>query len=221
MATSTSTMSMVAKVMDIAPNWVYVVACISASLALRKNKVPATFAILGVGIRPQLVQVSLRDLVTPKSANSKDVTDELRFGRPLGGRTSPRDSSNPVDNRKLHTSNGIAEPHIFFPRNCAVTAKRLFMSVGTANLASSILGGIPVCHGAGGLVGHYIFGARICTATLFMGLLLVATSFLHGGKFAIALRQIPPRTRSYIILRYTTTNTSELVSKLDLNRLKS
>jgi hypothetical protein len=28
------------------------------------------------------------------------------------------------------------------------------------NLVNPFLGGVPTCHGSGGLVGHYTFGAR-------------------------------------------------------------
>ena len=41
-----------------------------------------------------------------------------------------------------------------------VTEKRVAFSTGLMNLWSSALGGIPMCHGAGGMAGHVQFGAR-------------------------------------------------------------
>ena len=41
-----------------------------------------------------------------------------------------------------------------------VTNRSASVSQGLANLISSFLGGIPMCHGAGGLAAHYRFGAR-------------------------------------------------------------
>jgi len=190
MATSAGMMSAPVKVTDIVPNWVYVVASIFAILALRRSRVPAMFAILGIGITPQLVQGYLQDLVTPNLSIPKilplnlDPTDLLAGVLFLAIPQIPLTIGNSI----LATE---SLSRTLFPRNRAVTAKRLSISVGAANLASSILGGIPICHGAGGLAGHYRFGARTHTATLFMGSLLVATSLLYGGKFAIALRQIP------------------------------
>lgn len=47
-----------------------------------------------------------------------------------------------------------------------VTAKRLLVSLGLMNLATAALGGMPLCHGAGGATAHYRLGARTAGATL-------------------------------------------------------
>ena len=41
-----------------------------------------------------------------------------------------------------------------------VTAKSLSLSMGMINILIGFFGGIPLCHGAGGLAAHYRFGAR-------------------------------------------------------------
>ena len=47
-----------------------------------------------------------------------------------------------------------------------VTARRLCLSLGLMNLACGALGGMSLCHGAGGATAHYRLGARSAGATL-------------------------------------------------------
>jgi SulP family sulfate permease len=47
-----------------------------------------------------------------------------------------------------------------------VTARRLCLSLGLMNVASGALGGMSLCHGAGGATAHYRLGARSAGATL-------------------------------------------------------
>jgi hypothetical protein len=55
------------------------------------------------------------------------------------------------------------------PEKRTVTVKRLGITLGVMNLFSSAAGGVPMCHGAGGLAAHYRFGARTTKATITMG----------------------------------------------------
>jgi MFS superfamily sulfate permease-like transporter len=54
---------------------------------------------------------------------------------------------------------------------------RLSKTVGVMSLSSSLFGGFPMCHGAGGLAAHYRFGARGGLSLVFGGVLL----FLIAG----------------------------------------
>jgi MFS superfamily sulfate permease-like transporter len=51
----------------------------------------------------------------------------------------------------------------------AATPRRVAVSVGLMNLIAAPFGGMPMCHGAGGLAGQYRFGARTNGAILFLG----------------------------------------------------
>ena len=53
-------------------------------------------------------------------------------------------------------------------------------SQGIANIISFALGGIPMCHGAGGLAAMYRFGARTAAANLMIGGIFVALAILFG-----------------------------------------
>ena len=71
------------------------------------------------------------------------------------------------------------------------TGKALCISMGLANVGSFILGGIPMCHGAGGLAAHYRFGARTAGSNLFIGGLFVVVAVLFGPQ-ALAVAQLVP-----------------------------
>ncbi|MBI5575218.1 MAG: sulfate permease [Deltaproteobacteria bacterium] len=61
-----------------------------------------------------------------------------------------------------------------------VTIRSLAASLGGANLLAGLIGGMPVCHGSGGLTAHYRFGARGGGANLFIGGLFIALALLFG-----------------------------------------
>lgn len=71
------------------------------------------------------------------------------------------------------------------------TGKALCISMGLANIGSFILGGIPMCHGAGGLAAHYRFGARTAGSNLFIGGLFVLVALFFGPQ-ALAIAQLVP-----------------------------
>lgn len=63
-----------------------------------------------------------------------------------------------------------------------VTDRALCISMGIANAFAVLLGGMPLCHGAGGLAAHYRFGARTGGSNLIIGgLFMVLAVFLGAG----------------------------------------
>ena len=67
-----------------------------------------------------------------------------------------------------------------------VTYKASCISMALANILSSTIGGMPMCHGAGGLAAHYRFGARTAGSNLMIGVLFVALAvFLGSGSLAV------------------------------------
>lgn len=61
-----------------------------------------------------------------------------------------------------------------------VTYRALSLSMGLANIFSFLVGGMPVCHGAGGLAAHYRFGARTAGSNLMIGSIFVVLALLFG-----------------------------------------
>ncbi len=68
---------------------------------------------------------------------------------------------------------------------------RLATTFGGANLVAGVLGGMPVCHGAGGLTAHVAFGARTGAAPVAMGVALLALALGAGAGLAALLAAFP------------------------------
>ncbi len=78
-----------------------------------------------------------------------------------------------------------------FPDNRRATPRRLTLSMGIANCFSALLGGFPMCHGAGGLAGHYHFGARTPLPALLLGSGLLTLGLFFGDYGGKLLTLIP------------------------------
>jgi len=74
-----------------------------------------------------------------------------------------------------------------------VEPEKISLSIGLSNLAAGLLGGLPVCHGSGGVTAHHKMGARTAGATIIMGtaFMLLALALGSSGSAAI-LAGIPP-----------------------------
>nr|WP_203544755.1 putative sulfate/molybdate transporter [Desulfovibrio sp. JC010] len=72
-----------------------------------------------------------------------------------------------------------------------VTDRALCMSMGIANGFAALVGGMPVCHGAGGLAAHYRFGARTNGSNLIIGALFVLLAIGFGAQSVKVLQLIP------------------------------
>jgi sulfate permease, SulP family len=79
----------------------------------------------------------------------------------------------------------------FGERARAIRPGRLATSFGSANLLAGALGGMPVCHGAGGLTAHVAFGARTGGAPLAMGVALLTLAAGFGAGLAGLLTAFP------------------------------
>jgi len=73
-----------------------------------------------------------------------------------------------------------------------VSNRNFAISMGLANLGTGLLGGMPMCHGAGGLAAHYRFGARTGGANLMIGGIFLLLA-LGLGKMGIALLAAIPQ----------------------------
>ena len=81
---------------------------------------------------------------------------------------------------------------VYFPERAArVTPNRLATTLGGANLFAGAIGGMPVCHGAGGMTAHYAFGARTGGAPLAMGASLLTLAVAAGAGLGTLLAAFP------------------------------
>jgi MFS superfamily sulfate permease-like transporter len=60
--------------------------------------------------------------------------------------------------------------------------RKVAVSVGLMNLIACWFGGMPMCHGAGGLAGQYRFGARTNGSILFLGAVKMLLAVLLGAS---------------------------------------
>lgn len=79
----------------------------------------------------------------------------------------------------------------FGERAADVKPGRLATTLGSANVLAGAIGGMPVCHGAGGLTAHYAFGARTGGAPLAMGGALLVIAVAAGSGLAAVLTAFP------------------------------
>jgi hypothetical protein len=70
---------------------------------------------------------------------------------------------------------------LFPERN--VTARKIGLSYSLMNLLNPFLGGVPTCHGSGGMAGHYAFGARTGGSVLIYGGIYLTLGLLFSGGF--------------------------------------
>ncbi|MEE8471894.1 MAG: putative sulfate/molybdate transporter [Dehalococcoidia bacterium] len=69
--------------------------------------------------------------------------------------------------------------------------RALCTSMGITNVVAGFLGGMPVCHGAGGLSAHYRFGGRTGASSIIIGSLLLVLALLLGRSVTVVLALIP------------------------------
>ena len=72
-----------------------------------------------------------------------------------------------------------------------VTERKLMLTMGATDAMTAVLGGIPLCHGCGGLTAHYRLGARTGGAPLMIGVIFLALGLLGGAASMQVLRLIP------------------------------
>lgn len=82
----------------------------------------------------------------------------------------------------------------------AIGIRRIGVTYGLANLVASILGGVPVCHGCGGLAGHYAFGARTGGSVVIYGLMYVVLGVLLGNAVGTFVAAYPLPVLGIILL---------------------
>lgn len=80
-----------------------------------------------------------------------------------------------------------------------VTERRVAFSTGITNLISSAVGGVPMCHGAGGMAGHVRFGARTGGASVMLGVLLTVVALFFSESVGVLFQLFPPAVLGVIL----------------------
>jgi SulP family sulfate permease len=71
------------------------------------------------------------------------------------------------------------------------TYRSVATSQGLADIAAFFFGGIPMCHGAGGLAAHYRFGARTAGSNVIIGGIFLSLALIFGENIVTVLKLLP------------------------------
>lgn len=72
-----------------------------------------------------------------------------------------------------------------------VSQKAVAYSTGLMNIGASAIGGVPMCHGAGGMAGHVMFGARTGGSSIILGTVLLLIGVFLSDSVGMLLVLFP------------------------------
>jgi len=168
--------------------WVLGIISIVLVIVLRKNRyAPAAIVlmVLGIGIvgfRGELIQAVAPGFTLPAITLFQPI--EIWQGLLLAGFAQiPLTATNAV----IATSALISQ---YFPDK-PVPEKKLALNMGIMNIVVCFFGGMPMCHGAGGLAGQYYFGARTGGTNMIEGLIEIGLGLFLAGSIATLFALFP------------------------------
>jgi len=188
-------------------------------LLLTNRRLPAMLVLLGYGIvlafiqKPELIRelsnLSIR-FRFPELTFGQISWKELLSGFVLLG----------LPQAPLTLGNAIiatvSENNHHFPDR-KVTAKAISVDHGIMNLISACIGGIPMCHGAGGMAGHIRFGARTGGALVILGVIVLLIGLLLSDSVGL-LFQVFPRPILGVILFFAGVELGLVVQDIKLKK---
>ena len=183
-------------------DWLIAVIGGSGTLLLMGNKkIPAMFVLLAFGITVGIVQnPDLLDAVAhskigfhmPAFALAELSWNQFFVGAVLLA----------LPQIPLTLGNAIIaireENNRLFPHR-PVTEKGVSISTGFMNLFSATVGGVPMCHGAGGMAGHIAFGARTGGAVVILGAVLLVLAFFFSDSVDVLFKLFPTAVLGVIL----------------------
>jgi len=72
-----------------------------------------------------------------------------------------------------------------------IGVRKLSLTYGLMNLVNPFFGGVPTCHGSGGMVGHYTFGARTGGSIIIYGSIFLVLGLFFAGGFERVVQVFP------------------------------
>lgn len=167
--------------------WAVPLAAIGVIAALSLRKYPVSLVLVGVGA-VAMVTLGGRDAEIGPSGITVPSLDWATIGTAFTVLVLPQ---LPLSFANSCLATADAARVYFGEKARAVRPGRLATSFGSANLLAGAIGGMPVCHGAGGLTAHVAFGARTGGAPLVMGISLLVLAIGFGSGLAVLLTAFP------------------------------
>jgi hypothetical protein len=164
------------------------VLAVAIALLLRENRyTPASLVLMALGVAIVAWQgrlpaaweltFSLPPLTVPRLADAWQAMLLASFAQiPLS-----------ITNAVIAT---VALIRDYFPDK-AVSERKLMVNMGAMNVIASFFGGMPMCHGAGGLAGQYYFGARTGGTPILEGLIEVGVGLFLSRSIANVMAAFP------------------------------
>jgi len=87
-----------------------------------------------------------------------------------------------------------------FPEKKPLTVRKISFTYSIMNLINPFFGGIPTCHGSGGMAGHYTFGGRTGGSVIIYGLLYLIMGVVFSGGFENMVHLFPLPVLGVILL---------------------
>jgi len=81
-----------------------------------------------------------------------------------------------------------------------LTVKKIGLTYSLMNVINPFLGGIPVCHGSGGMAGHYFFGARTGGSVIIYGMLYLVIGLFLSQGFGEVIKFFPKPVLGIILM---------------------
>jgi len=176
-------------------------AALIALLLLNSKRYPAMLILLAYGVVLALIQkpalladlshISIRfrlpHVGVPRMSWSEILAGCVILGLPQAPLT--------LGNAVIGT---VAENNQYFPDR-PVTARQVSVHHGVMNLIAACIGGIPMCHGAGGMAGHIRFGARTGGALVMLGLMVLFAGLFLGDSVSVILQFFPSSVLGVIL----------------------
>lgn len=101
-----------------------------------------------------------------------------------------------LSNAVIATRQTVAD---LFPDR-AIGVRKIGFTYSVANIAAPFLSGVPVCHGSGGLAGHYAFGGRTGGSVIIYGSLYLVIGLLFSTPFQLVIEIFPLPILAVVLL---------------------
>ena len=177
-------------------------AAVLTFLLLSHERIPAMLVLLGLGalvaiyaeptLLSELARLSFHfrvpTVTVTKLSQNELLTGVLVLGLPQVALT--------LGNAIIAT---VEENNAVFPTH-PITVKAVAIDHGIMNLVGSSLGGVPMCHGAGGMAAHIRFGARTGGALVILGSVMLILGLFFADSIATFFKLFPPALLGVILM---------------------
>jgi MFS superfamily sulfate permease-like transporter len=93
----------------------------------------------------------------------------------------------------------VEENNHLFPDR-PITVRGIAIDHGVMNLIGASIGGVPMCHGAGGMAGHLRFGAKTGGALVILGVLILVAGLFFADSIGTLFKLFPPALLGVILM---------------------